>query len=123
MYTLDTNTIIYYLKGEIFVASFLESILASNEPLYISAVTELELFSFSQLTKKEEQQIDNLLQTLNIIPVDSQIARLAGFLRANYKIKTPDSIIAATAIFTGTTLITRNTKDFEEISLLNLQAI
>ena len=35
----------------------------------------------------------------------------------------PDSIIAATAMFTGITLLTRNTRDFRKISNLGIRKI
>ncbi|MCF7831250.1 type II toxin-antitoxin system VapC family toxin [Candidatus Gracilibacteria bacterium] len=123
MYTLDTNAIIYYLKGDKKAVEVLESLFKRNLPIYISCITELELFSFPDLTKKEVVRINELLQTLNIIPVDSQLARLASFLRSKSKIKTPDSIIAATAVFTGSILLTRNVKDFEKVVLVQVQEL
>jgi predicted nucleic acid-binding protein len=35
----------------------------------------------------------------------------------------PDSTIAATAMFTGSTLLTRNTRDFEKVPQLSLLKI
>lgn len=123
MYTLDTNTIIYYLKNDAKAASFLEKILNRNFPIYISAVTEVELFGFSGLLSEEEKEINDLLRTLLVIPLDSQLARIAGFIRRNYKLKTPDSIIAATAVFTNTTLVTRNMLDFKKVPDLLIKEI
>lgn len=124
MYTLDTNTIIYYLKGESKTASVLDKIfLKNNSPIYISSITEAELFSFSGLTIKESKQINELLETLAIIPFDSRIARITGLLRRTCKINVADSAIAATAMFTGTTLITRNINDFKKIPNLSLLEI
>jgi len=41
---------------------------------------------------------------------------VAEDIRKQYKIKLPDAIIAATARIYNLTLLTRNTKDFQEIS-------
>ncbi len=41
-------------------------------------------------------------------------------IRKENKTKTPDAIIAATAITNQMTLITRNTKDFDKIEGLNI---
>ncbi len=123
MYTLDTNAIIYYLNNDLKAVLALENILNQNFPIYISSITEVELFSFPNLTLREATEINNILTTLSIIPLDSHLARIAGFLRREYKIKTPDSIIAATAIFTNTTLATRNIQDFQTISEIKLLAI
>jgi len=115
MYTLDTNAIIYYLRGDVSAIPELESVFAQPSPIYISAVTEAELFSFSLLSNNEMMQIEKLLRTLSIIPFDSHLARLSGLIRRHYRLKLPDSMIAATALFTGSTLVTRNIKDFRKI--------
>ncbi|KKU81688.1 MAG: hypothetical protein UY07_C0011G0008 [Parcubacteria group bacterium GW2011_GWA1_47_8] len=120
MYTVDTNAVIYYLKGDTSVSKLFDEIIGSGARLYISTVTELELFSLPSLTNEEARSIDALLSTLTIIPLDSRLARLAGEIRRTYRIKTPDSIIAATALSTGTTLITKNTRDFKNIVGLTL---
>ena len=82
---------------------------------YISAITELELFAYSDLSLDEEALIEEPLATISIIPVDSRIARLAAFVRRRHRLKVPDSVIAATAMFTGSKLLTRNTRDFRNI--------
>ncbi len=123
MYTLDTNAIIYYLKDDPNATRFLNDILNKDIPIYIASITEVELFGFTNLTSDETEKINDILSTLSIIPLDSRIARIAGSLRRQYKINAADSVIAATAMFTGTTLITRNVKDFNKISNLLLKKI
>lgn len=115
MYTLDTNIIIYYSKGDTDVAVFLENIFSKNNPIYISAITEIELFGFSGLTDSDIEWFENFLKAVTIIPVESRLARIAGMLRRQYKVKAIDSTIAAIALITGTTLITRNINDFKKI--------
>ncbi len=123
MYTLDTNAIIYYLKGDEHAIKIITESLKNPLPIYISTITETELFGFSNLTTDDSTAIETLLTAFAKIPVDSTIARTAGFLRRRYKIKIPDSIIAATALFTGTTLVTRNVTDFKSIERLSIQKI
>ena len=123
MYTLDTNAIIYYLKGDAKTVAIFRDIFNGGVPIYISVITELELFSFSELSAKEIENIDNLLKTVMIIPIDSRVSRTAGFVRRRYKLKVPDSIIASTSMLTGTTLITRNIDDFKKIPALPLLKI
>lgn len=123
MYTLDTNAIIYYLKNDSAVVSAMRQIMAGGSTIYISAITEIELFSFSDLTELESEEIELVLRTLAIIPLDSRIARTAGFLRSNYRLKIADSAIAATALFTGTTLVTRNVQDFKKIQELKVRKV
>jgi len=123
VYTLDTNAILYYLKDDADAVASLGNIFSQNVPLYVSAITELELFAFSNLSAVEEGLIEELLTTVAVISVDSRIARLAAFIRRQYRLKVPDSAIAATAMFTGSTLVTRNTQDFKRVSNLSLLKI
>ena len=120
MYTLDTNAILYYLKDDSDAVSILKGIFAQDVPLYVSAITELELFASPNLDAAEERLIENLLSTVSVLPVDSHIARLAAFIRRQYRLKTPDSVIAATTMFTGSTLVTRNTRDFQKVPHFSL---
>ena len=122
-YTLDTNAILYYLKDDSNAVSLLREIFAHDAPLYISAITELELFAYPKLSAQEEALIEELLRTVSVIPLDSHIARLASFIRRQYRLKVPDSVIAATAIYTGSTLATRNTRDFKRVTALSLLKI
>ena len=120
MYTLDTNAILYYLKDDAAAVSILRGVFAENVPVYVSAITELELFAFSNISLVEESLIEELLTTISVIPVDSRIARLAALVRRHYRLKVPDSVIAATATFTGSTLLTRNTRDFRKFPSLTV---
>ena len=123
MYTLDTNIIIYYFNGEAPILAFLREQMEQGAPLFISAVTEHELYSYPHLTPVEVARIDALLTTLTVIDVDSRIAQLSGQLRASYGIKALDSFIAATALMTGTALATRNVRDFRRIPTLAIREL
>ena len=91
--------------------------------MYVSTISEVELFSFSALPEEEAERIDKLLLGVSLISLDSYIARGAARIRATYHLETPGSVIAATALFTGSTLLTRNVDDFKKIPHLSLQAI
>lgn len=122
-FTFDTNAIIYYLKGDKKVSSFIEEILNGNSSIYISTITEVELFGFPRITKIEAYKIEKILETISIIPLDSRIARMAASIRQLYKLKTADSVIAATALFTSSVLVTRNVKDFLKVTDLQVKSI
>jgi predicted nucleic acid-binding protein len=115
LYTLDTNAIIYYLRNDQRAISFFQHAFDMNTRLYVSAVTEAELFRFSKLSEEEAKQIENLLRSVFLVPVDSQIARTAGLIGRTYNVELADSIIAATAIFTASTILTR--RDCRRISI------
>lgn len=123
MYALDTNVIIYYSRGEQEAVKILNEIFGENAPLYVSAVTETEIFGFANLTLEDIVLFENFLKAVTVVPIDSRLARTAGSLRRLYKTKTIDSIIAATALMTNSTLLTRNLRDFKKIPHLRLQTV
>ncbi len=124
MYTLDTNAVIYFIKDDERDAPLISDILADPAtPSYISTATEAELFAYSRLDNSEIARIEDFLELVTIIPVDSRVARLAGSIRATYRMKLGDSMIAATALLMRSTLLTRNVRDFKRIPQLSLQAI
>ncbi len=122
MYTLDTNAIIYYLGREPQAMQALDAIFDYAAPLYVSSITVVELFSRA-LSREEQAGIEALLASLFLIPVDMDLALSAGDLRRLYRLKTPDSVIAATALHTRSTLVTRNIRDFHKIAALSLHRV
>ena len=123
MYTFDTNAVIYYLNQDFNAVKKVNKIIKSNSIIYFSTISEAELFSFKELLDADIIKINDVLNTLNVIPVDSRIARIAGFLKRNINIKIADSIIAATALSTNGILLTRNVKDFKGIPNLKIEAV
>lgn len=123
MYALDTNAIIYYIKEEASVVSAIERVYTENIPIYISAMTVAELFIFPQLGDEEAQRIESFLRTVSVISMDTHIARNAGILGKTHHLDIADSAIAATALFTGSTLLTRNIRDFRKIPQLKIMQI
>ncbi len=124
MVTLDTNFLIYYLKGDASAVAVFESLIRAYTPVFVATVTETELFSLPTLTLGEGERIEAVLSLFSVLPLDSQIARKAAELRRlTPKIKLADSVIAATALFTNSTLLTRNVKDFKKITGLAVQAV
>jgi predicted nucleic acid-binding protein len=67
---------------------------------YVSTVTELELYSYLDLSEEEEAGIKRLLPDIFVVPLGARMAGYAGYLRRLSRLKTPDSAIAATAILT-----------------------
>jgi len=124
VYVIDTNAIIYYTDDEPAAIAALEPLFAKNHAIYISTLTELELFSYALMAEEEERRLEAFLEAVQILPLTSQIARIAGDLRRSHAgLKAFDSGIAATALFTHSQLITRNVRDFQDIDGLSLMAI
>ncbi len=58
--------------------------------------------------------------TTIIVNLDFALAELAAEMRRKYRVKLIDAIVAATALTTNATLVTKNTRDFKRISGLQL---
>ena len=71
MYTLDTNIIIYFLKGEAKMKEFLRKETLKASRFFISTISEAELFGYPEITSEEILKIDEILQSISIIPIDS----------------------------------------------------
>jgi len=123
MYTLDTNAVIYFLSGESAAVTLIAKAQALNDVIYVPTVVRLELLSKPDMTEDENATITNFLAECRQVHLDNAIADIAADVRRLYKIKTPDSIIAATALFTGSTLVTRNARDFKKVSNLRTEMV
>jgi predicted nucleic acid-binding protein len=99
-YLLDTNILVYALKGLQSVMPYFE------EDCYLSVVTEIEILGVPGLSKKELGIRQSALDFCTIIPLTNSIKNEAIRLKQEFKVKLPDAVIAATAITEGYTLIT-----------------
>ena len=116
MYLLDTNTIIDFLNSKLPFSA--NQLLFSIEPK-ISVITQIELFSSSKISESELLSLNNFIEIVTVFDIIKiEIVLICIDLRKKYKLKLPDALIAATAINNGLILITRNIKDFENISEL-----
>ncbi len=86
----------------------------------ISVVTQIELLSNKNIPAKEWEQIHGFISVASIYALEKNIVQQTILLRQNYKIKTPDAIIAATALVYNLILISRNIIDFKDIAGLKL---
>jgi len=97
---IDSNIALYLLDGDEILKEYLE-----DKAFYLSSITELELLSFKGITETEETAIEFFLEECSIVDMNRGIKDIFIDLRRNYKLKLPDAIIAATAIFLGIPLI------------------
>ena len=77
-------------------------------------ITGLELLGFRELSDYQESEIKNLLADCSIINLDEQMKSKTIYVRKNYNLKLPDSIIAASALNLNLPLFNAD-KDFEKI--------
>ena len=113
-YTLDANAIIYYTGDDSTVVAVIQPLLVSNALMYVPTVVITEVFSVD-LSPEERAATETILSTTQIVPFYEHIARLAADIRRMRRIQFPDAAIAATALATQSTLLTRNVRDFRRI--------
>lgn len=121
MYLLDTDTIIYLLKGNQKVQENLR--LHANDLLRISIITLMELYYGAHKSRHIESnlaKVRTLEQTLDIIPAGPEIATIFGMLKARLesggnRLDDFDLIIAATALNHNLVLVTNNERHFQRI--------
>ena len=82
--------------------------------LLTSVIVRMELLSKRNISHDEEQDIQEFLEDLIIVPIDDAIEKKAVEIRRASSIKLPDCIIAATSIVLNALLLT------DDINLLNL---
>jgi hypothetical protein len=97
---IDTNIALYLLDGDEILKEYLE-----DKVFYLSSITELELLGYKGITETEEIAIEFFLEECSIVDMNRGVKDITINLRRNYKLKLPDAIIAATAIFLGIPLI------------------
>ncbi len=112
-YLVDTNIIIYYLNGEETAIDWLQS---HQKKLSISVITKIEVLSYP-FQKEEEILIQQFLNQFELIHLSDEIIDSTIKLRRQRKIKTPDAIIAATALISKLSVCTRNIRDFKNIEV------
>ena len=120
-YLLDTNLIseTRKLRADAGVIAFLAA--ADGAGLFLSVLTLGELRKGVEARRRNdaataarlEAWVDDI-ETIfadRVLPVDAAAARLWGELSARRSLPVIDTLIAATAISRGLTLVTRNTRD------------
>ncbi len=89
-----------------------------RERILYSVVTRCELFGGRGI---EEETVQRLLEPFEEVPVDRPVAERAGRLRRAGGLRTPDALIAATALERQLVLVTRNARDFRPARGLTLR--
>ena len=126
MFLLDTDTVIYNMKGNANVQKNLRQHI--NDSINISVITLMELYYGA---RKSEQVTANLAkirrleQTVDAIPIGLESTEIFGLLKAQLEISGNrlddfDLVIASCAMAHNLTLVTNNTRHFERIDGLKL---
>jgi len=118
-YIIDSNVIVNYTSEKYSkkAMSFLADVI--DEIPNISVITKIEVLSWRSAIMQEEENMRLFVNSLNLIRLSDIIVEKCIEIRRNHKIKTPDAIIAATAIVNGFTILTSDS-DFDPIPNLKI---
>lgn len=109
----DTNFLIYPPEGRPEAERFADFSFA------VSFVTEIELLGKTDMSEPEKQTLQELLDTCFIIDLHPAVKAKAIALKQSHKIKLPDTLVAATAYYSGLPLLTAD-KGFAGLPDLDL---
>ena len=116
-FLIDTNVVIASLGNKLSSegAIFLKTVSPD-----ISVITQIEILGWYGVSPGDLAPLTDFVDKATIYQLTQSIIQKTIQIRQIHKIKTPDAIIAATAIMHDLTLITRNTSDFKQIPGLGL---
>ncbi|WP_426668981.1 type II toxin-antitoxin system VapC family toxin [Mucilaginibacter sp. McL0603] len=112
---VDTSLIINLFNG---VKEVQELITDRN--LFVSIISEIEVLSFPNISTKDSELLKNFLSECYIVDIEPTIKEITIDIRSRFKVKLPDAVIAATAIYFDLPLFTMD-KGFKKIT--DLQAV
>jgi predicted nucleic acid-binding protein len=126
MFLLDTDTVIYALKGQPGVAANLRMHL--HAPMYLSTITMMELYYGAYKSQNIDANLAKLKtieSSFSLLAPGPEIVEIFGKIKASLefqglRLADLDLIIAATALTRNLTLVTNNQKHFGRIPGLKL---
>ena len=113
---LDSNIIIYAAQP---VHTALRTLVAEHAPA-VSVISQIEVLGFHKLAGQDKVWLATFFAATEVLPLSASAVEQAITLRQKRRMSLGDSIVAATALVHGRTLVTHNTSDFRWISDLEL---
>jgi tRNA(fMet)-specific endonuclease VapC len=127
MWVLDTNTLIYFFRGEGNVGKEILSRSPSDIGIPSIVLYELEVgIAKSTSPRKRMGQLGELTAVVQTLPFGAAEARVSAAIRSNLEKKGKpigpyDVLIAGTAKACNATLVTRNAREFKRVQGLVLE--
>jgi len=112
----DTNILIYILEGNPQYETLADEVSA------ISVISEIEMLGHTGISTDQAKIIREFLDSFEIFELTPGIKEIAISLKQRQRLKLPDAVIAATAIYHDLVLFTSD-RDFKKIKGLNLMLV
>ncbi len=119
LYLIDTNVVSDYFSASFSIAGMAFMDTAIDAVPNISIITQIELLCWNT-DEVTLQNVQNFIADSVVLDISPDVITQCVNLRKGKKIKTPDAIIAATALAYSYTIITNNEKDFANIQGLKI---
>jgi len=118
-YLIDTNVVSDYISASFSDAAMHFMDMAIDAIPNISVITQIELLCW-KTDETSEANVKAFIDDSLVMNISPDVIEKCVNLRKYKRIKTPDAIIAATALVHGYTIITSNEKDFTNFSGLKI---
>ena len=115
-YLIDTNIIIYYFNG-LTADETLNELLKTN--FNLSIISKIEFLGWNEFAANPAlyHQAQAFIAHATLYALTDEVAEQTIQLRQQFRTKTPDAIIAATALVNGLAVVTHNTQDFARLGV------
>ena len=124
-YALDTNIISFFLKGNKIIREKFRKALVNDDTLVIPPIVyyEVKRGFYLNPAPSKEKTFDLMCENYAIGELNIHCLKYGAKIYADAKARNPkdaDILIAAFCVINNYTLVTNNTKDFEDIEGLNI---
>lgn len=109
---LDSNLVIYAARPEY---PGLRRLITVRSPA-VSAVSVVKVLGYHKLSVAERAHFEAFFAAAEVLPLSDAMVARAVILRQARKMSLGDALVAATALVFGRELLTRNVKDFADVS-------
>jgi predicted nucleic acid-binding protein len=119
-YLIDSSIANKYLNGSLPEEgfNFLDTVFEVES--IISVITKIELLRWVTDNREQYHKVEIFVEDSTVLDLTDEIVNKTIELRQKYKQKTPDAIIAATALVHKLVILTDNEKDFNNIKGLKV---
>lgn len=113
---LDSNIVIYAVQP---VHTALREFIAEHAP-GVSVISQIEVLGYHSLETQVQLRLEEFFAATEVLPLSVSVVERAIRLRQERRMSLGDSVVAATALVNGRTLVTHNIADFRRIANLEL---